>query len=266
MKIHNKILLSEIDYLNSLQIREIKVFNQITINKILFLRKTFMKNGYFLAKKILSKELCELCQSIIIFDNSTKNDDRQFYRNHNVKNDNSEKLISIIHEFLNKLFSLIMNRNLFNTYSFAMNYIKGSDMDPHYDLLLNSISATVVFKGSNSYNPIFIDKSLFGNPYTHRLTIKDKSSIPVENIIELNADFCDIVCFRGREHLHWRNKINFDEDYRAFLVHFTDYSFNGKILQAPTEFFGIKHQLIDLNNYIDFRNHYAMFFDPTSKY
>jgi hypothetical protein len=38
------------------------------------------------------------------------------------------------------------------------------------------------------------------------------------------------------------------------------------MLQAPKEFFGIKHQLIDLNNYIDFRNNYAMFFDPTSKY
>lgn len=214
----------------------------------------------------MTKEISELCQSIVLFDNHTKNDSRQFYRNHHLKNENAEKLIGIIHAFSNKLFSTIIEANLYNTYSFAMNYIKGSDMDPHYDLLLNSISATVVFKGSNSYNPIFIDKALFRNPYTHRLTIKDKSSIPVDNIIELNADFCDIVCFRGREHLHWRKKIDFDEDYRAFLIHFTDYSFDGKSLQAPKEFPGMLHQLVDLNNYIEFRNNYAMFFDPKSKY
>lgn len=52
MKNAEEIILSEkIDYLNSLHIDGIKVFNEITSNKILLLRKTFEEDGYFLAKK-----------------------------------------------------------------------------------------------------------------------------------------------------------------------------------------------------------------------
>ncbi|HEX7686619.1 MAG TPA: hypothetical protein VF453_02880 [Burkholderiaceae bacterium] len=228
----------------------------------------FVRDGYVLVKQALTPEFCEFCESTIKFDERVRSDSRQFYRDHNLKDGMSDVLVEMFHSLSVPLFAAIAGMTVKKQYSFAMKYVAGSNLLPHWDLDLNSISATVCYKGSSQSNPIYIDRARFLNPYVNRVTIKDKGSIPRANVARIDVEHRDIGIFRGREHLHWRDLIEFEEDYRAMLIHFTDYNLNGVSMDPPKrdQIEGIRAALIDCEDYMEFRQRYCMYFDNRTGY
>jgi hypothetical protein len=117
--------------------------------------------------------------------------------------------------------------------------------------------------------PLYLDQITFHNPYPYRLTITDKSSIPLENTVTMNLKPRDIGIFKGRHHLHWRNKITTDIDYRAILLHFNDYYYQSKAVQ-PVSYNQLRESLPNITptftyvkNYDEFRQRFVMYFDLT---
>lgn len=253
--------------ISSSAINGIRVFD-ITGPALRRAHQDFVRDGYVLLKGVLTPEFSALCQSAIRFDDRVRSDSRQFYRDHNVKDGLSEVLVDTFHSLSVPLFAAIAGTTIRKQYSFAMKYITGSNLLPHWDLDLNSISATVCYKGSEKSNPIYIDKARFLNPYVNRVTVKSKDSIPPANIAEIDVDYRDIGIFRGREHLHWRDKVDFEEDYRAMLIHFTDYVVNGESIDPPKrdQVQQIGAGLLDFEDYAEFRRTYCMYFDAQSGY
>ncbi len=223
----------------------------------------FVRDGYVLLKNVLTPEFTAFCEQTIKFDERVRADSRQFYRDHNLKDGLSDALVDAFHSLSMPLFAAIAGSDVRKQYSFAMKYVAGSNLLPHWDLDLNSISATVCYKGTRQSNPIYIDRARFMNPYVNRVTIKDKATIPADNVERIDVDCMDIGIFRGREHLHWRDLIEFEEDYRAMLIHFTDYTLNGVSMDPPKrdQISGIGAGLLDFDDYMEFRRRYCMYFD-----
>lgn len=147
-----------------------------------------------------------------------------------------------------------------------MKYIKNSDMDPHYDNLHNPISSTVCyhFTPNGTSNPLLLDRAKFANPYTQRMTVADKGGIPTSNVVRMDLAPGDIAAFRGRNHLHWREAISVDMDYRALLLHFSDFKHKNKVVKGRP----IPHvidSLVDVDDYDKFREVYAMYFEQDGR-
>jgi hypothetical protein len=134
------------------------------------------------------------------------------------------------------------------------------------------ISSTICFYNEDLVNyPLYIDKDYFNNPHLIRLTIDDKNGIPDNNKINLDINEGDIGIFRGRNHLHWREKIDI-KSYKAILLHTEDYKYNNKLISyihnnehcMKADVNNIKniniYSLTDLDNYEKFRQDYVMYF------
>jgi hypothetical protein len=179
--------------------------------------------------------------------------------------------------FLNEIkpaYSQLLNKKLTNFIGFAMKYNENSDCKPHYDNYNMPISSTICFKNEEKISyPLYIDSSYFNNPHTFRLTVDDKDNIPKENIEKIDINEGDIGIFRGRNHLHWRDK-KYVKDYRAILCHTEDYSYNGNTISyihknedCFANISDIKnidiYALTDINSYDTFRKNYVMYFENT---
>jgi len=105
-------------------------------------------------------------------------------------------------------------------YAFAMHYTEGSTLTSHYDNFNNLISCTAVYKSAEEIYPIYLDKAKFSNPYPLRLVVDDIPGIPPENVARLDIAAGDIGVFKGRYHLHWRNKAPKGTETRAMLLHY----------------------------------------------
>jgi len=139
-------------------------------------------------------------------------------------------------------------------------------MDPHYDNLHNPISSTVCyhFTPDGASNPLLLDKARFANPYTQRMTVADKDGIPECNVVRMDLAPGDLAAFRGRSHLHWRQAISGEMDYRALLLHFSDFKFKNTLVKGRP----IPHvidSLVDIHSYDEFREIYAMYFEQNGR-
>lgn len=152
-----------------------------------------------------------------------------------------------------------------------MKYNENSELLPHYDNYNMPISSNICYFNEDKIEyPIYIDKAYFNNPHPFRLTVDDKNGIPKDNVIKINANEGDIVIFRGRNHLHWRDK-KYVKDFRALLFHTEDYTYNGQLISyidtsvEKVNIHDIKniniHGLSHFDNYDIFRKIYCMYFN-----
>jgi len=234
-------------------------------------RLFFEKNDYVIINDIITDELKKYLFDNISYDKNVLNDKLQFYREHN----NSECNF-FLSKFLNTIkpfYDLVLKKKLSNFIGFSMKYNKDSELLPHYDNYNMPISSTICYWNEDKIEyPIYIDKSFFNNPHPFRLTVNDKKGIPKINIIKININEGDIVIFRGRNHLHWRDKKDI-KDYRAILLHTEDYTYNGNLISYVENSDNIIkaninevkniniYGLTDINNYDTFRKNYIMYFN-----
>jgi hypothetical protein len=248
----------------------IKVFNHISFEKSKELSDFFYKNDYLLLKDILTDEIKNYLKENITFNkHNALNDPRQFSREHH-----DEECSEIINNFfiiIKPFYEFILKKELTNFIGFSMKYNKDSNCKPHYDNYNMPISSTICFYNEENISyPLYIDKSYFNNPHPFRMTIFDKAGIPEENKVKIDINEGDIVIFRGRNHLHWREKLPV-KDYRAILCHTEDYKYNNKLISyifenncKKADINNVKNinifSLTDLNNYQKFREDYVMYF------
>lgn len=241
------------------------VFKNVSDEKIDNLSKQFLENDYCLLKDVLTDEIKEYLKNKITFHgNDLLTDKRQFYRSHH-----DEQCTDIIDNFLiaiHPFYEIILKKSLNDVRGFSMKYNDKSDLLPHYDNYDMPISSTICFFNEEKIEyPIYLDKDYFKNPYLYRLTVDDKSGIPYENKIKIDINEGDIGIFRGRNHLHWRDRLDI-KDYRAILLHMQDYSYKGEHISYSTnaDVNNIKnineYFLTDLDSYEQFRKNYVMFF------
>lgn len=252
--------------LASVTLEGVRLFNDLSREKLEALILFWKNNEYIFLRDALTDDAISLLMERITYEEMTCVDDpRQFHRVHN-----DESCGGFIHRFLAAsrcYYSVLLSVELSAAYAFSMKYIKNSNMDPHYDNFNNPISSTVCYHFSPEHlsNPIYIDRARFENPYTHRVTIKDRDGIPVENVAEMNLRAGDIAVFRGRNHLHWRRFVADEMDYRALLLHFSDYKYKGTLISGTDQIPLINAHLIDFESYDEFRRQYAMYFDSAGR-
>ena len=252
--------------ISSVTLEGVRLFNDISREGLLALIRFWRENEFLFLRNALTADAMSLLNKRITYNDMTcRNDPRQFYRVHN-----DESSASFIASFLaasQSYYSAILAVDIAPAYAFAMKYIKDSDMEPHYDNYNNPISSTVCYHFSPDHlsNPIYVDRARFENPYPRRVTVKDRNGIPVENVVEMNLRAGDVAVFRGRNHLHWRKFVADEMDYRALLLHFSDYKFKGTLLSGADQVLNIEPGLIDFDNYDDFRRKYAMYFSSNGQ-
>lgn len=268
----NELVIPETEFLvaaakiASVTLDGVRLFKEVPREKLQSWINFWQQNEYLFLRDALTPDAVSLLQERITFEEMTCADDpRQFHRVHN-----DNVCLTFINRFLlasKSYYSAILSVDIAPAYAFAMKYIKNSDMEPHYDNFNNPISSTVCYHFTPEHlsNPIFVDRARFENPYPRRVTIKDRGGIPVENVVEMNLRAGDIAIFRGRNHLHWRNFVSDEMDYRALLLHYSDYKYKGSLLASADQVPHIDATLIDFENYDDFRRRYAMYFDAAKR-
>ncbi len=264
----NDLVIAETDFLvasakiAAVTLDGVRLFKDVPREKLVSWISFWQQHDYLFLQDALTPEAVSLLRQQVTFENMAFADDpRQFHRAHN---DGS------CHPFINRFlaasknyYSAILSAEIAPTYAFAMRYIKNSDMEPHYDDFGNSISSTVCYHFTPEHlnNPIYLDRARFENPYPRRVTIKDRRGIPVENVVELHLRAGDVAIFRGRNHLHWRDFVSDEMDYRALLLHFTDYKYKGMLFTGSDQLAQIDPALLDFESYDDFRQRYVMYFN-----
>lgn len=249
-----------------IEVNGVRLFNSFSPTQLAEYTAFWLKNEFLMVPKALTDEAIAMFSREITFENMTSvNDPRQFFRVHN-----DEACHPFIHHQVlhacTQFYEGVLSTTLIPAYAFAMKYIKNSDMDPHYDNFNNPISSTVCyhFTPGGLSNPVYVDRAKFSNPYTMRLTVKDRPGIPAENVATLDLHPGDIAIFRGRNHLHWRDAVANDMDYRALLLHFCDYNYKG-VSSAGGQIPNVAHELIDIESYDEFRETYTMYFEKNGQ-
>ena len=250
----------------------IKVFKEISNERASLLCNDFLQNNCVLIKDILTDEIKEYLKNNISFNkHNSINEVRQFYREHN--DEECGGFIQRFNQQIKLFYEYILQRQLTNPVGFSMKYNENSECKPHYDNYNMPISSTICFYNEDNISyPLYIDKAKFNNPHTFRLTVDDKEGIPENNKIKIDINEGDIGIFRGRNHLHWRDK-KYVKDYRAILLHTEDYTYNNKLVSyinndentTKADINNVKnintYSLTDLDNYEKFRHDYVMYFN-----
>ena len=251
--------------IGSITLSGVKVFNPVPPDQLAYYAYFWNKNEYLVIRNALTSDVRCLLEESIRFEKLQKVDDpRQFYRTHNDEECNGfiQHLLVMCRDY----YEAVLATDLLPSYAFAMKYIKNSDMQPHYDNLDNPVSSTVCyhFSPEGVDNPLFLDKARFANPFTFRVTVEDREGIPRENVVRIDLRPGDIAVFRGRHHLHWRERITVDMDYRALLLHFSDVKYRNHLRVArPTPH--VPHSMLDFDNYEAFREQFALYFEPDGR-
>jgi hypothetical protein len=179
----------------------------------------FENNGYVLIKDILTDEAIEHFNNNITFTDETLKDKLQFGRKHNNELGTSNVIIDFHNETLS-FYKRIIGAQFFKTYAFAMEYIKNAEVFPHLDLITNEVSSTTCYYDTGIY-PLYICKDFIDNNYNSRYTIKSSELIPEDKRVKIDIRPGDIGIFKGRNHLHWREKLTEDIAVRAILTHYS---------------------------------------------
>jgi len=191
---------------------------QLTTEEIENYRVFFNDNHYLLLRNILTEEAIELFKTIEFSDDSLK-DRLQFGRRHGLNMCNDE-IVNRYHIETLDFFKMIIGEQFFKTCAFAMEYIKGSEVNAHMDFVINEVSTTVCYNTNGNY-PIYVDSRYNENNYNFRYTLPKGVEIPEEFKIEFCLNSGDILMFNGRNHFHWRNKLEEDIQYQAILAHYS---------------------------------------------
>jgi hypothetical protein len=196
-----------------------KFIKEISENLLEEYRMFFKSNDYVLIKDILTDECINCFMNTITFNEETLKDKPQFGRKHN----NDFGKLPIILEFQKEtleFYRKIIGEEYFATFAFAMEYIRDSEVLPHLDLICNEVSSTICYFDNGSY-PLYLCKDYIENNYNHRYTISSSSMISSEKQIKMDIRCGDIGIFNGRNHLHWREKLNEDIINRGILSHYS---------------------------------------------
>jgi hypothetical protein len=262
------VALSDLDSLNpisSITLSGVQIFNTPLSAELSAYADFWKKNDYLIVRNALTEEAKSLLNMKITFEDLKATDDpRQFYRVHN--DDGCRKFIRDFLVEARDYYEAILATDVLPTYGFAMKYVRNSDMDPHYDNFDNPVSSTVCYSFSpdGATNPLLLDRARFSNPFTSRVTVADRAGIPEVNVVRIDLEPGDLAVFRGRQHLHWREPIFDDMDYRALLLHFSDVKYKGQLrIAKPGPH--VPHQFIDLDNYEQFRETYALYFEQNQE-
>jgi hypothetical protein len=243
----------------------VRLFCDVTMARLTAFHEFWAKNEYLLIGNALTPEAIELLRGRVTYEKQNALDDPlQFYRVHN--DEDSAAFIGRFFQASADYYEAVLGVDLLPSYAFAMKYVRDSDMHPHYDSYNNPISSTVCFHSlpEKVENPLFIDRARFLNPYSGRLTVKDRNGIPLTNIVRLDLKPGGIAIFRGRNHLHWRDAIREDLDYRALLLHFCDYKYKDtRSLGGIAPHIG--GGMMDIDSYDEFRRTYIMFFETAGQ-
>lgn len=187
-------------------------------------KKFFKENEYLLIKDILTPECIEYFKKIKFKD---KPEYAQFGRLQNIEF--PSKVCPIIEKYHKKtlnFFQQIIGKEYFDTYYLAMDYIYGSELLPHLDMVTNEVSCTTCYE-TNIEHPIFLCKKFYENNYNDRYTTQDPEDI--KDSVEINVKCGDIGMFNGRNYLHWRKKITKkDASYKGVLTHYSKTVKNSK--------------------------------------
>ncbi len=243
----------------------LSVVNERSAGEFDELSRFWRENDYVVVRKALTPEaIAVLTASVTFEDRDSVDDPRQFYRVHNDRS--CAKLIAELHVAMHGFYERLFGIALQRTAAFAMRYIQNSDLLPHYDNIFTAISSTICYHSApnGAQSPLYLDRAKFLNPHQQRLTVKDRVGIPLVNIAKLDLQPGDLAAFRGRTHLHWREAVEGQMDYRAVLAHFADAEYNGKLL-APKFVQGVPRDLVDIDSYQEFREVYASYFERSGQ-
>lgn len=179
-------------------------------------RQFFLENDYVLLKDILTEEGKKRLNTIEHI--SLKNDLIQFSRSHSIHN--YDKIVA---EYVNDtidVYKKIIGEQFFKTYAFGIQYKKDNYVNPHLDLITNEVSSTTCYYSEGEY-PLYISSDFIENNYNMRYSLKNHDSIPLKKRIKINICCGDVGIFNGRNHLHWRETLKDDINYRAILSHYS---------------------------------------------
>jgi hypothetical protein len=193
-----------------------KYLKEISEEKIKEYNEFLKKNDYVLIKDILTQKSIDYFNKNIKFGDNLCN--VQFGRCHNLK-DESQNICDDYHKESFNLYKTILGYEYYITYTFALLYNKNNILIPHLDNIENEISATTCYHTTKDY-PIYISKQYMENNYNYRYT-DDINNIKEEDKIEINIQVGDIGFFNGRNHLHFRNKLEEDINYKGILSHYS---------------------------------------------
>jgi hypothetical protein len=245
----------------SIRLDDVRLFNTLPIERLIYFCEFWRDNDYLVIPGALTGEAIQMLKERISFDRLNQvSEENQFYRVHH-----DESSTDFIFKFLQisvSYYQTLLSTDLVASYGFAMKYIRNSDMHPHYDNYNNPISSTICYHSSpeSLKNPLYLDRARFSNPYPWRLTVKDREGIPLANVVRLDLQPGDIAIFRGRSHLHWRDTIRDELDYRALLLHFCDYEYKGTVGHgSPVP--NITKDQVFFDSYDEFRRTHMMYFE-----
>jgi len=197
----------------------IKILKDISEEDIEKYKQFYLDNDYVVIKNILTTEIIETFNNYIKF--TSKLDNIQFNRKHNIDwEGNNNYLINFFQKKTLDFYKSITNNNIYSTFSFAMEYNTDCEVLPHLDLIQNEISSTICYNSEGDY-PLYLSNEFIENNYNNRYSLKNSDSIHSEKICKLDINVGDIGIFNGRNHLHWRNKLDKNLNYRALLSHYS---------------------------------------------
>ena len=248
--------------ISSITLDGVQLFKPVTNEQLISFSEFWRENDYLMIENALISDAMSLLKERIRYDaQKDLSEPNQFYRVHN--DDECRNFISNLLQVAVGYYKLVLSTDLIASYAFAMKYIKNSDMHPHYDNYNNPISSTICYQSvpERVKNPLYVDRARFSNPYTIRLTVRDRAGIPERNVVRMDLKPGDIGIFRGRNHLHWRDAILEELDYRAILLHFCDYKYKGAMSKASISVPNIAEKQLYFDSYDEFRNTYIMYFE-----
>lgn len=195
-----------------------KYLKDISDNSLKEYQLFFKENDYVLIKNILTDECINFFMNEITFDEDTLKDKLQFGRKHNVDMINSDVILDFQKNTL-EFYKKIIGDDFFPTCAFAMEYVKGAEVFPHLDFIFNEVSSTICYHDTGSY-PLYICNDYIDNNYNSRYSIASSSLIQEDKKSKIDIRCGDIGIFNGRNHYHWREKLNEDIIQRGILSHY----------------------------------------------
>lgn len=177
-------------------------------------RDFYKKNEYVLIKDVVTKEGIEYFKNNMTFEDRWLKDEDQFCRRMTGKD--SHPYIKLFHTVTLEFMQKILGAEYHDSYAFGMEYVNGSELHPHMDLVQNEVSATLCYEANQNY-PIYVSKNHIRNTSRDRITDKN---IDRNNKFILDIQPGDIGVFNGRNHFHWRDAAPENLSYKGILFHF----------------------------------------------
>lgn len=152
---------------------------------------------------------CIKCKYFVLGDNQS-----------NRYKSNNEAFSRFLHYELLPLIERIVGKRIQPTYTYLSAYVKGADLPAHTDRPDCEYTVSfVVDKPENVRWPIYFHKT--------KQSIKGKGRYnftpPKDECIECDCEANGLMIFNGRDHIHYREKLEYDY-YNILLLHYKGYN------------------------------------------